>query len=286
MGAWGTGISSNDTYADVYGQFIDLYNEGLSVFDITKKLIAENEEMINLPEDAHDFWYAIANGQWECKELDREVFSKVETIVRTGEDLRIWKELEASPSDLRTREKVLIKFLAKLETEKSKPRRRVKKKYYDSLYKKGDCLIYKMDNGNFGGAFVLKDEQQTVTGTNTIAITTIEKPEKPTVNDFKKAEVYVKRVNEISFTKSGIIQENCVDQPEIAGFFANVSANSIEIEVIGGLPIHKEYNANPNFYASWTALQTTIPFREEYIKINGEAKLKLKVTEWTKKRWF
>ena len=29
MGAWGTGISSNDTYADIYEQFIDLYNEVL-----------------------------------------------------------------------------------------------------------------------------------------------------------------------------------------------------------------------------------------------------------------
>jgi len=24
MGAWGTAISSNDTYADIYGEFVDL----------------------------------------------------------------------------------------------------------------------------------------------------------------------------------------------------------------------------------------------------------------------
>ena len=31
MGTWGTGISSNDTFADIYDEFFDLYNDGLSV---------------------------------------------------------------------------------------------------------------------------------------------------------------------------------------------------------------------------------------------------------------
>ena len=65
MGSWGTGISSNDTFADIYGQFIDLYNEGLSVSEITKKLIVENQDAINDAEEASNFWFAIANGQWK-----------------------------------------------------------------------------------------------------------------------------------------------------------------------------------------------------------------------------
>jgi hypothetical protein len=106
MGAWGTGISSNDTYSDIYEEFIDLYNDGGSVTQITEHLINNNQETINLPEDATNFWFAIANAQWECKELDKYILQKVEEIVNTGEDLRIWKELEATESDLKAREKV------------------------------------------------------------------------------------------------------------------------------------------------------------------------------------
>lgn len=288
MGAWGTGISSNDTFADIYGQFIDLYNEGLSVQEITKRLIDENQEIINLPEDATNFWFAIANGQWDCKALDNEILTKVDQIIQTGEDLRVWKELDASPADLKAREKVLIKFLSKLKTEKDKPRKRTKKKLFDSIFKKGDCLVYKMDNGNFGGAFVLTDEKETEVGTNYIAITTIDKAGKPTVDDFKKAEVYIKRVNEISF-KGTEMRKDWVDQPQIGGFSAfNFKNHGLEIEVIGQLPIFKEYKIRTDRQMGfgWIVLKSAIPFKDEYIKINGQVKAKLKLSEWTKKHWL
>lgn len=70
MGAWGTAISSNDTYADIYGEFFDLYNDGLDVTEISKKLIADNQETINDKDDCNNFWFALAKAQWECKQLD------------------------------------------------------------------------------------------------------------------------------------------------------------------------------------------------------------------------
>ena len=283
MGAWGTGISSNDTYADIYEQFIDLYNEGHSAPEITIKLIAENQETINIPEDANNFWFAIANGQWECKALDKEVLLKVEQIILTGEDLKVWKELDASPNDLKAREKVLIKFLSKLQSEKDKPKKRTKKKFYNSIFKKGDCLVYKMDNGNYGGAFVLTDELETEVGTNYIAITTIEKSDKPTIEDFKTADVYIKRVNEISF-KGTEMQKDWVDQPQIGGFSALLYKNhNVDIEVIGQLPIHQEYQIRKDRQVGfgWIALKSSLPFKDEYIKINGSANQTLKLTEWT-----
>lgn len=287
MGAWGTGISSNDTYADIYKQFVDWYNEGLSVPEITKRLIDENQETINLEEDAPNFWFAIANGQWECKALDKKVFSKVEHIINSGEDIRIWKELDASPSDLRAREKVLNKFLSKLQTEKDKPRKRTKKRFYNSIYQKGDCLTYLMDNGNYGGAFVLTDEHQTEIGTNYIAITTIDKPTRPTLDDFRTSEVYLKRVNEISFSRS-VIKNKWVDQPQIGGFSAKVKNKDVDIEIVGQLPIYKEYKVRQDrkIGFGWTVLKSAIPFKDEYIRINGQTKTKLKLSKWTKKHWL
>lgn len=287
MGAWGTGISSNDTYADIYEQFTDLYNEGLSVPEITKRLIDENQETINLKEDAPNFWFAIANGQWECKALDKKIFSKVEHIINSGEDIRIWKELDATPADLKAREKVLNKFLSKLQTEKDKPRKRTKKKFHNSIYQKGDCLTYLMDNDNYGGAFVLTEEYQTETGTNYIAITTIDQPTKPNLNDFKTTEVYIKRVNEISFKGTEMFRE-WVDQPQIGGFSAILKKHGVDIEVIGQLPIYKEYKIRQDRQIGfgWIALKSAIPFKDEYIKINGQTKAKLKLSEWTKKHWL
>ena len=287
MGVWGTGISSNDTYADIYEQFIDLYNEGLASQEITRRLIDENQETINLKEDAPNFWFAIANGQWECKALDKEIFSKVQHIICSGEDLKIWKDLDASTADLKLREKVLNKFLSKLQSEKDKPKRRTKKIYYDSTYKKGDCLTYVMNNGNYGGAFVLTDEIQTETGTNYIAITTIDKPTKPDINDFKTAEIYIRRANEINFSQS-VIKDNWVDQPQIGGFSSMVKNKEVDIEIIGQLPIYKEYKIRLDRKVGfgWVALKSLIPFKEEYIKINGRTKTKLKLSKWTKKHWL
>ena len=83
MGAWGTAISSNDTYADIYDEFFDLYNEGQSVEDISKKLIADNQETINEPDDSNNFWFALAKAQWECKQLDTELLERVKEIIQT-----------------------------------------------------------------------------------------------------------------------------------------------------------------------------------------------------------
>lgn len=288
MGAWGTGISSNDTYADVYEEFIDLYNDGLEVPEITKKLIDENQDTINTPEDASNFWFAIANGQWECKALDKEILSKVEIIIQSGEDLRVWKQLDASEKDLKAREKVLNKFLLKLLSVKDKPKKRTKKKLYDSIFKKGDCLIYKMDNGNYGGAFVLSEEKESLVGINIIAITTINKPERPTIEDFKVAHVYIKRLNGIYFGKGE--KQKWIDQPQIGGFYAmSYKKNELEIEVIGQLPIYNEYKRkadNLNIGFGWTQLKQAIPLKDKYEKVNGSPKIKLKLKEWTKKHWL
>jgi len=284
MAIWGTGISSNDTYADTYRQFFDLYNEGLSVTEITKKLIDENQETINLEEDAPNFWFAVANAQWECKAPDNEIFSKVEHIINSGEDIKIWKELDATPAELRAREKVLKKFLSKLQTEKDKPRKRTKKRLYNSVYQKGDCLTYVMNNGNYGGAFVLTDEYQTKLGINYIAITTIDQPTKPNLDDFRTAEVYIKRVNKSYFCKSGL-KDNLIDEPQIGSFFASVKNTYVDIEIIGQLPVYKEYKIKPlsEISFNWNVLKSKIPYKDEYAKRNGQVKTKLKLSKWTKK---
>ena len=62
MGAWGTNIKDNDTSADIYADFFDLYNEGQNPTNISAKLIADNKELIDNIDDSNNFWFALALG--------------------------------------------------------------------------------------------------------------------------------------------------------------------------------------------------------------------------------
>ena len=191
MGAWGTAISSNDTYADIYGGFFDLYNDGFDVAEISKRLIAENQETINDKDDCNNFWFALAKAQWECKQLDKEIFNRVKKVVETGSDLEVWRQLDADEKDIKKRKVILDKFLADLQTERPKAKSRKKKIIRQPVFDKGDCLTFKLGNGNYGGAVVLEAIKDSEYGHNLIATTRINQPNKPTKKDFENAEVLV-----------------------------------------------------------------------------------------------
>ncbi len=191
MGAWGTAISSNDTYADIYDEFFDLYNDGQSVEDISKKLIADNQETINEPDDSNNFWFALAKAQWECKQLDTEILERVKQIIETGSDLEVWRRLDADEKDIKKRKVVLDKLLADLQTERPKAKSRKKKVIKQPPFEKGDCLTFRLANGNYGGAVVLEAIKDTEYGHTLLATTRINQSTKPTKKDFENAEVLI-----------------------------------------------------------------------------------------------
>lgn len=127
MGTWGTGLDENDTFGDIYDSFFELYDNGLSVSEITKRLSVEFQETIDEPDDSDNFWFALAKAQWECKALDQAVFLKVKEIIGSGQNLKVWKDLDASDEDLQERKVVLDQILETISVEKSEPRPREKK---------------------------------------------------------------------------------------------------------------------------------------------------------------
>ncbi len=132
MGAWGTAISSNDTYADIHSAFFDLYNEGVEVVEISKKLIAENQDIIKDPDDCNNFWFALAKAQWECKQLDPKLFSWVQEIIETGSDLKIWRQLEADEKEIKNGKLHLTNFFLTCKSKK-RNRKAGKRKLFDNL---------------------------------------------------------------------------------------------------------------------------------------------------------
>lgn len=191
MGAWGIAVSSNDTYADVYGAFFDYFDKGLDVPEISARLTALHEETLNDPVDAGNFYFALAKAQWECKQLDPELYSKVATIIKSGSDIDAWRQLDASAKDLKRRATALRAFLTKLSTEKPKSRRRKKQIVRQPIFEKGECIVFRLANGNYGGAVVLEAKAMVGFGLNLVATTRINQPNQPTIDDFVNSQILI-----------------------------------------------------------------------------------------------
>jgi hypothetical protein len=204
MGTWGIAVSSNDSYADIYSKFFNLYNEGTDVHEISEKLISSNRETIEDTTDCNNFWFALAKCQWECKQLDPLLFSRVKEIISSGADIDIWKQLDASEADIRKRKVVLEKFLNDLQKEKNKAKARRKKIIRQPPFDKGDCLTFKLADGNYGGAVVLEATKNTEFGYSLIAVTRIHQVDKPTRKDFEKAEILI--INYPSWNNQPVIR--------------------------------------------------------------------------------
>jgi hypothetical protein len=191
MGTWGTAISSNDTYADVYGTFFELFDGGKEVEEITLELMRRFAETLADPYENHDFWFALAKAQWECKKLEPEVFDRVSSIIESGDNACVWRELGASESDLRKRNAVLDKFLVRLQSERATARTRKKKIMREPAFKKGECLTFRLSNENYGGAVVLEAINGSEYNYNLIVTTRINQAEIPTIDDFVEAQVLI-----------------------------------------------------------------------------------------------
>lgn len=46
MGTWGTSIKSNDAFADIYGEFFELFNKGELPENISEKIKSKNSKVV------------------------------------------------------------------------------------------------------------------------------------------------------------------------------------------------------------------------------------------------
>ena len=111
MGTSGINIDQNDTYAEVYDGFFDIYNNGASPEYASSDVKESFSEYFDDYEDVNNSWFALAYAQWETKSLEQSVLEKVRFIITSGIDLKLWEELGASKSDLIGRKRVLCSFL-------------------------------------------------------------------------------------------------------------------------------------------------------------------------------
>lgn len=280
MGTWGPAIKSNDTSSDVYEDFYEMYNSGEQPADITKKLSKDYESTISNPDDCNNFWFALALAQWETKSLDPELHEKVNSLIESGKDLAIWEELGAEKSELKKRAIALDKFTVKLNTEKKKPRARKVEVVKDPIFKKGTCLTFKLENGNYGGAVVLEEDYESGQGYNLIVSTRINQTNKPTLSDFKKAQVLV------------ISYGNRESKPKVTWYAPTLFEKEYSglFETVGTISVERDYRPNgpeisASFSSGWQHIIEPVNAQIEHER-NHSAPNSIKLSQLTKVKWW
>jgi hypothetical protein len=249
MGTWGTAIKDNDAFADIYGEFCELYNKGNKPEDVSRKLRADYWEVLEIEEEKHSYWFAFALAQWETKSLESDVLSMVENIVSSGDDLKLWRESGASEKEIAKRRAALDKFLKKINSDRPKAKARRRPKLMTAIFSKGDCLTFKMKNGHYGGAVVLAADPNPERANNLVASTRLNQTTKPTANDFENAEVLVCNFGQWQ------------DEPDVAWYMPGLYHKSYSsiYEFVGKVTVDLEYTQDNyegkgySFKPKWTS---------------------------------
>lgn len=277
-------VGEDDFSADVYCAFFDYYNENLSFDDIRCRVEEEFREEKDSLEDGHLFWLALAKAQWQAGRLDEDVLKKVQHIIESGLDRRAWKELGAMEEDLVFRGKELESFYQQIKTKNPKPKKRKRKVLRDSIFETGDCLVFRMSNGNYGAAVVLASERQTELGLNIIAATRINQEDKPSLDEIKSAELLIK-----SFGSWG-------GKEEVAGYFAqDYARDKDEFERIGKIDLPSLHGGGiyefkdmegspPSYVGAWRTIIDMTERQLDHETKNPRPKEKAKVERYFKKK--
>lgn len=187
MGTWSTAILGSDFASEVYGDFMEAYNEGVDLPSIRELLEEKNMSVLNDRDEGPEFWLALAKGQRDCGAVDPDVLEKVKEIAREGFGLNRWAE--GTATELQRRKRAIAEFQTEIATPNPKAKKRRKPRIHHAIFAPGDCLALTLDAGLFGAALVLgTDNTHKTEGANLVGILRYLSPEKPSINVFEKRE--------------------------------------------------------------------------------------------------
>lgn len=184
MGAWGTGILQNDTTADIWVEFKELYNKGLSLKEIRLKLEKEYKPQSDT-EYYGEIWTGIAYGQWMCGDVEDYTFKKLNDATKLK-----WLPLWADDKKLlEKRVKEISDFIQKIQTPRLNPLRRKKIVVRHSFFKKGDIIGIKLNPNYYIAAIVTDHHDFENDGENTIAFTDLLFKDQTTLNEVLNSNI-------------------------------------------------------------------------------------------------
>lgn len=142
MASWGAKLYQNDTSEDVRYFYKDQLHRGKSGQEITKELIEKYQDEINDSDDAPNFWFALADTQWNLGRLEDFVKEKALFHIRDGYDLSVWQTED--PKMAKVRATVLKDLEQKLLTPQPEEKKVSQYKLYRCEWSIGDVFAFQM----------------------------------------------------------------------------------------------------------------------------------------------
>ena len=216
----GVKIIDSDLGHDVYNEFMDLYDAGVEIIEIRKKLDVWRNDVLD-DEEFEIFFTVYALALWETGNLDEETLNEVQKNISKKAGFKMWLE-ESGLTDAQAREKVLNKFLTKISTPKKTIRKRKKyKQVTNLLFQNDDVVTFQMPDQSYCAAIMAKAGQIRNNMVYEFAKTSFVGHEPPTEADIRASSVFMHKIG-TSYPKSQIKSK----QPGIEKFWRRDSESS------------------------------------------------------------
>ena len=154
----GVKIIDSDSAYDIYNPIMEMYHNGESVENIRHKI--DNFEVCFTFDDLEYEIYitAYALAMWEIGALTDEQVQKIRDIVSKGAS-DLWNDV--APNAQKDRQKILIKFLQKIEQPNLKTKKRKNyKQITDFIFSPGDIIVFQFEDKTFGAAILVTTFQE------------------------------------------------------------------------------------------------------------------------------
>lgn len=148
MGAWGVGITSNDTAQDLKEE----YKAAFSYYDVETAL-AKIDEYVRKngydesdESDWCDYCYSLANFMWKNGILTEKVRDTAVNMIDTGFGLEIWAD--EGEKTLNKRKNTLADFKEMLMSAQFEKKKIKVNLHLNSVFDVGDCVAFKLQTKN------------------------------------------------------------------------------------------------------------------------------------------
>ncbi len=158
MGTWGTGLYQNDIGLDVRDYYQDQLHRGKTGAQITGELLNIYSDSIQDPDDAPQFWLALADTQWNLGRLQEDVRSHALQCLSDPHTALRWRE--ESPKAYAKFLSVLQALREKLNTPQPPEKKISQYRLYHCPWAAGDVYAFPLksplaDSLGLTGGFVL-----------------------------------------------------------------------------------------------------------------------------------
>ncbi|MDP1710000.1 MAG: hypothetical protein Q8L28_00055 [bacterium] len=241
MGAWGVGITQDDTVSDVVGFLTDQLKAGDSLQTATERTKTHFVQLERDENEAPLFWLALAHVQWKYGVVEKPILDHVRSDITNDRGLERWKE---DTKSLAKRKAALAKFISQIEVSNSKPSKPPKLIVRRAPFKHGDCLSIVLSDGRYTAALVLNvDNSNQEYGKNLIASLDYLSSIPPSLEVFKRKDWLI------------LSHGNWNNRKDICWYLpVRFKKESERIKVVGNISLERSLPKEDGMYSNWSHL--------------------------------